>query len=78
MPFSYQVTNFTGHGGGIQYRYLFLGQKLKKTEKKRETTSFVPSTLLAANECHGIMANVRWIVFLTVQMIMSAILFSLL
>ena len=51
----------------IQYRYLFAGEKLNKTENEREKKYFVPSLLLAANECHGIMANFRWIISLTVQ-----------
>ena len=82
MPFSYQVTNFnTCHGGGkfyIRYRYLFAGEKLNKTENERRKKSFVPSLLLAANECHGIMANVRWIISLTVQYNVRHLVLSLL
>ena len=42
-----------------------------KIKQNRETNVrkklFLPSLLLAANECHGIMADVSWIISLTVQ-----------
>ena len=43
------------------------GGKIEQTENEREKKEFFPSLLLAANECHGIMANVHWIISLTVQ-----------
>ena len=36
----------------MQYRYLFAGGKLNKTENEREKKYFIPSLLLAANKCH--------------------------
>ena len=42
------------------------GRKLTKTENDREQKQFVSSLSLAANEC-GMMANVRWIISLTIQ-----------
>ena len=35
------------------------GGKIEQTENERAKKEFFPSLLLAANECHGIMANVR-------------------
>ena len=32
---------------------------MNKTANEREKKKIVPSLLLAVNECHGIMANVR-------------------
>ena len=68
MPFSHQVTKFTGHGGGTIFNtdICSWGKKLNKTEDELEK-KFVPSLLLAANEIHGILANVRWIISLTIQ-----------
>ena len=43
------------------------GRKLNNTENEREKKQFVPLLLLAANECHGIIANARWIISLMVQ-----------
>ena len=56
MLFSYQVTKFTGHEGGTISNTDICpwGKKLNKTENESEKKKFVPSLLLAANECHGI------------------------
>ena len=58
MPFSHQVTKFTGHGGGTIFNtdICFWGKKIK-TDNEREKKLFVPSLLLAANECHGVTCN---------------------
>ena len=71
MPFSLfsheMLISRSRRSNYIQYRYLFAGEKLNKTGIEREKKYFVPSLLLAVNECHGIMANVRSIISLTVQ-----------
>ena len=69
MPFSYQVTKFTRNGGETIFNtdICSQGENIKKTGKEREKKYSVPSLLLAANECHWIMANVRWRISLTVQ-----------
>ena len=79
MPFSYQVKKFTGHGGGTIFNtdICSWGKKLNKTENEREKKLFVPSLLLAANEYHGIMANVCWIISLRVQYNIRHIVLSL-
>ena len=53
------------------------GGKLNKTENEHGKKYFVPSLLLAANECHGKMAYFRWIISLTVQYNVRHLVFSL-
>ena len=57
--------------------FVLVGKKLNKTENEREKKKFVSLLLLAGNECHGIMANVRWIISLTVQYNVRHLLLSL-
>ena len=63
MLFSYKVTKFTGHEGGTisNTDICSWGKKLNETEIKTKVRKkkFVPSLLLSANECLGIMANAR-------------------
>ena len=59
MPFSYQVTTLQVMEVELYSIQIvvFWGKKLNKTDNEREKKLFVPSLLLAANECHGVKYN---------------------
>ena len=69
MPFSFQVTKFAGHGGGTIFNkdICSRGKKNKQNRKRTLEKIICSFTIASANECHRIMANVRWIISLTVQ-----------